>query len=77
MTALNTVQFKGWTLRGEETMSRELKIFKVEAEGDEMYIQAADKEHARLRLFEFTGPIPENLLSWSEVDVLSEGQEFL
>jgi hypothetical protein len=55
----------------------QMKIFKVEAEGDTMYIQAPDKDSARVRLFKFTGEMPENLLTWSEVDALPKGEEFL
>lgn len=53
------------------------KIFKVEAEGDTVYIQAPDKSSARERLFKFTGEIPDSWLTWSEVDSLPEGEAFL
>ena len=55
-----------------------MKIFKVEAQGDVLYIQAASQENARIHLFEaMMGPIPDSLLQWSEVDVLPDGEEFL
>lgn len=54
-----------------------MKIFKVVAGGDEMYIQAKDQAAARMRLFEFTGPMPDSMLTWTEVTELPEGQEFL
>lgn len=53
------------------------KIFRFEVEGDTIYIQAPDKDAARKRLFIFTGEIPDSLLTWSEVDSLPEGEEFL
>lgn len=54
-----------------------MKIWKCEAMGDVIYIQAADKAAARARLFEVMGPMPDSILSWSEVKTLPEGEEFL
>lgn len=53
------------------------KIFKVEAQGDTLYIQAPTKADAHLQLTEKIGPIPERLLKWSEVKSLPKGEEFL
>ena len=53
------------------------KIFKVEAQGDTLYIQAPTKEDAHLQLTEKIGSIPERLLTWSEVKKLPKGEEFL
>ena len=53
------------------------KIFKVEAQGDTLYIQAPTKEDAHLQLTEKIGPIPERLLTWTEVTKLPKGEEFL
>jgi hypothetical protein len=66
---------RGTEGRGTEVTTQ--KIFKVETRGNEIYIQAPDEDHARLQLFEFTRRIPEQLPTWSEVDALPEGQEFL
>ena len=52
-------------------------IFKVEAQGDTLYIKAPTLEDAKLQLTEKIGPIPERLLKWSEVKKLPKGEEFL
>jgi len=52
-------------------------IFKIEAEGDTVYVHAYDRNEAKDRLFEIIGDIPEYLLTISEVDALPEGEEFL
>lgn len=54
-----------------------LKIFKVEAQGDVLYIQANHQSDALRQLEESMGPIPSSLLTWSEVVKLPEGEEFL
>jgi len=53
------------------------KIFKVEAEGDTMYINADNLDQAKYRLLKMVGPIPESLLTWTEVSELPKGEEFL
>jgi hypothetical protein len=55
----------------------ELQIFKVEAEGDTMYIRAENLTCARKILKQQVGPIPESMLKWTEVDELPEGEESL
>lgn len=52
-------------------------IFKVEAEGDTVYIEAEDKKAAQARLTEVMGPIPASLLKWSSVEKLPKGEELL
>ncbi len=52
-------------------------IFKVEAEGDTVYIEAVDKDEAKARLTEIMGPIPASLLKWSTVAKLPKGEELL
>jgi hypothetical protein len=42
-------------------------IYKVEAMGDVLYIEASSRDAAEVILFRFTGPIPESMLKWSEV----------
>jgi hypothetical protein len=54
-----------------------VKIFKVEAEGDTMYIQAEDKRAAQTRFTEKIGDIQVELLKWDEVDTLPDGEEFM
>jgi hypothetical protein len=53
------------------------RIFKVEAQGDTLYIQAPTQEDAHLQLTEKIGPIPDRLLTWGEVKKLPKGEEFL
>ena len=52
-------------------------IFKVEAEGDTLFIEAVDKEMALAHLTEIMGPIPKSLLKWSTVNKLPKGEELL
>ena len=54
-----------------------MKIFKVEAQGDTLYIRANHQSDALRQLEEFSGPIPSNLLTWSEIKKLPKGEEFL
>jgi len=54
-----------------------MAIYKVEACGDTVYIKADSKQLAKNELFTHMGVIPENLLKWSEVEVLPEGEELL
>jgi hypothetical protein len=54
-----------------------MKIFKIEAQGDVVYVQAADKAAANARLTEMMGTIPLWLLTFTEVDALPKGEEFL
>lgn len=53
------------------------KIFKVEAEGDTMYINSDDLTQAKARLLKMVGPIPVHYLTWTEVTELPEGEAFL
>lgn len=52
-------------------------IFKIEAQGDTVYIQAADKDAAYDRLTEVMGGIPRSMLKFTEVPELPEGEELL
>lgn len=52
-------------------------VFKVEAPGDTLYIQAPTQEDAHIQLSEKIGYIPEYLLTWSEVKELPQDEEFL
>lgn len=54
-----------------------MKIWKVEAEGDTLYIEADNFQAANDRLEKFMGIIPESLLKWAEVKELPEGEELL
>ncbi len=53
------------------------KIFKVDAQGDTLYINAEDQADASKQLAEKIGNIPASMLSWSEVAELPENEEFL
>lgn len=59
------------------TQERIMKIFKVEAEGDTLYIQAESQKAARKQLHDKIGYVPDGMLTWSEVESLPEGQELL
>lgn len=52
-------------------------IFKVEAQGDTLYIEAFNKADALIKLEESIGEIPDELLTWTEVKKLPKGEEFL
>ena len=55
-----------------------MKIFKCEAQGDTMYFKAKDVNAAGVRLIEVTGEqIPEELLTWTEVEEVPDGEEAL
>jgi hypothetical protein len=54
-----------------------MPIFKVEAEGDTVYIKAKNLRAAQDRFTSFMGEIPSGLLTWTEVPELPEGEEFL
>jgi len=53
------------------------KIFRCEAQGDELYIHATSLDHALERLLEVMGYIPPQLLTWREVKRLPKGKVFL
>ncbi len=53
------------------------QIFKVEAEGDVVYIKAVDRKAAQDRLTEVMGPIPASMLKWGTVEKLPKGEELL
>ena len=53
------------------------EIFKVEAEGDTLYIKAVDRKAAEARLTEVMGRIPASLLRWKTVEKLPKGEELL
>ena len=62
----------------KKTKKREtMKIFKVEAQGDTLYIRANHQSDAFRQLEEFSGPIPSELLTWSEVKKLPKNEIFL
>jgi len=54
-----------------------MKIYKITAEGDVVYVKAADRVAAYARLIALMGPIPQSLLTYEEVPKLPEGEEFL
>lgn len=53
------------------------RIFKVTAEGDQMFFGASDLESAKTRFKEIMGDVPESLLTWEEVDELPEGETLM
>ncbi len=60
---------------GNDNMAR--NIYKIEAQGDTVYIQAADEDGAVAALASKLGPIPRSMLTVTLVDALPDGEEFL
>jgi hypothetical protein len=54
-----------------------MPIFKVEAQGDTIYIEADTKLEAENDLVDFAGDIPPELLTWTENVELPEGEEVI
>lgn len=54
-----------------------MKIFKIDAQGDTVYIQAATEPEAIYKLTSAMGEIPTRLLTITIVDALPDGEEFL
>ena len=54
-----------------------MKIFKAEAEGDTLYIQAKNKKEAEERLETFCGELPPGMVHWTEGVKLPPGEELL
>ena len=54
-----------------------MAIFKIDAEGDTVYIEAKDKTDAYGRLCEVMGPIPQSLLTFTQIKKLPTGEELL
>lgn len=54
-----------------------MAIFKVDAEGDTLYIEAETQVDAALQLTQKVGPIPASMLTWTEVDALPDGEVLL
>lgn len=51
--------------------------FKVEAEGDTLYVAADSLDNAKKRFTEMIGEVPDSLVTWTEVDELPAGEEAL
>lgn len=54
-----------------------MAIWKVQAEGDTVYIEAPDREAAEDRLTQFMGDIPTHLLTFTIVDKMPDDEELL
>ena len=54
-----------------------VKIFKIDAQGDTVFVKADSEKNAIARLTEFMGEIPRSLLTIEVVDALPTGEEFL
>ena len=54
-----------------------LRIYRIEAEGDAVYIHADSESRAKNILFDKMGNIPEDLLTITVVSRLPKGEEFL
>jgi len=54
-----------------------MSIYKVTAEGDNLYIEAETLEAAKAKFTHEMGDVPESLLTWTQVDALPDDEEFL
>lgn len=54
-----------------------VKFFKAEAEGDVIYFHATSIEDAEDQLAEKIGQIPDSLVTWTELDSLPDGAEYI
>jgi len=52
-------------------------IFKVEAEGDTIFVEAETQAEAQKKLDDVFGTIPKNLITWTEDVQLPEGEEII
>lgn len=52
-------------------------IFRIEAQGDIVYVEADTADAAADILFEKIGKMPRSLLTITKVDVLPDGEELL
>lgn len=58
--------------------TQRLKIFKAEAvDGDTIYVEATDMDQAKNKFDAIHGETPETMVTWSEVNALPEGEEFM
>ena len=53
----------------------ELLTWKVEAQGDTIYIQAPTFDDAELKFIEAFGRVPKKLVTWTQIDSIPEGEE--
>ena len=54
-----------------------MAIYKIEAEGDTVYVEADNEAAANKKLVKSMGFIPRSLLKFTVVDALPAGEEFL
>lgn len=52
-----------------------MSIFKVEAQGDTLYVEAEDLQSACSKFTECIGVVPTSLCVWQQVDELPDGEE--
>jgi hypothetical protein len=50
-------------------------IWKVEAEGDTVYVEADDIDEAEKKFQKYFGKIPKRMMKWTVVDKIPEGEE--
>lgn len=53
------------------------KYFKAEAEGDTIYFEAESQDDAKAQMAEKVGPIPDGIVTWTELDALPEDAELM
>ena len=52
-------------------------IWKVEAEGDTVFVRGATIDEAEHKFENAFGFIPKKLVTWTEVDDIPDGEEFI
>ena len=59
-----------------DLMNEETIIWKIEAQGDVIYI-SGDIDAAEIKFRDSFGYVPEKLMTWTKVDELPEGEELV
>lgn len=54
-----------------------MQIYKVEAEGDTVYVRGETIDEAERKFENAFGFIPKKLVTWTKVDELPQGEEFV
>lgn len=54
-----------------------MSIYKIEAEGDTVYLKADNEQAAKDKLTKLFGWVPESLLTITKVSKLPKGEKFL
>lgn len=53
----------------------DLLTWKVEAQGDTIYVQAPTLDDAELKFIEAFGRVPKKLVTWTLIEAIPDGEE--